>query len=274
MLNVRKNRGTFSSAASVFDPRAWRIGLPLWPRNVRSGRRGRPENWLQTVENVDSAPGFLPIRAVSCAPCARKAVFETRSFGRSSGEAAGSSAAVPMAGGRPEISLQAIENIDSAPGFRRSEPSRAAPAPARRTWRRALSAAPRARPQGPPPPSRWPGVARRSRCKPLKTLISAPGILAVGAVSCGPGAGKASSEARSFRCSSAEAAGSSAAVPMAGGCPDILLQALENIDSVPGFCRSIRPCAPPALKRRLREARAFRGFSSKAAGSRPAVPPP
>ena len=79
------------------------------------GRCGRPENLSQSLENIDSAPGFSSLPGSY--PGGRVRLLRHVGAGDAHDEAREDSRGPPGRRPRPENQSQSLENIDSAPGF-------------------------------------------------------------------------------------------------------------------------------------------------------------
>ncbi len=86
-------------------------------RSRAAGRRGRPENCSQPLENMDSAPGIAaPPTGGRGYPCGSGRLAGRVVCGDARNEARGNGRRPPGRRGHPENCSQPLENMDSAPG--------------------------------------------------------------------------------------------------------------------------------------------------------------
>ncbi len=96
-----------------------------------AGADGRPENPAQTLEKVDSAPGIAPDPQFSTVTTGRNLLRDATPCVAPQHEGGKRPSAAAAAHNRPEILLQAVEKVDSAPGEIEASRRRRPPRPPR-----------------------------------------------------------------------------------------------------------------------------------------------
>ncbi len=248
----RASRRTLEEAPSCpLEPPSRRDACGAAPQDEAAGANGghaerysRPENPAQAIEKVDSAPGVsTPPETIGGAGAARPGT-RAAALDKVGREA-------PAADNHPENPAQTLEKVDSAPGLA-PDPQLSAVATGRNLLRDAtLCVAPQH--EGGECPSAAAAADDRPEILPqtLEKVDSAPGIAPDPQSSAVATGRNLLRDATLCVAHQHEGGKRPSAAAAADNRPEILLQAVEKVDSAPGEIEASRRRRPPRPPRAL-----------------------